>query len=753
MTFEASGSQFGGNSAPEPYREFFGVGRPEPVGGPFSLGGAVSAKLPFLGDVELFRARLFGELRAVFGLDIMAAFDPGSIDAVLPYDLALAFPDLDPVGDAGEIVSIHFAGTPNFDRDSGFTTSFPSLRFQLDLVAALDVLLAAELGVAGNNRTYVLADFSPSTTIPLISVDTARQTAEGAADPVNLFGVTTEELVDMAGLDPAYDANGQFAGISIPLNSFVSAPEAKEKPKTEVKEEDGENPRKDEEKPEEPDLSGIDLGSIDILVPSINTVSKLVNGIFVTDPRRKLLNGEIVQDLDADGNNIAEGNKDDLARLVLDVDGLITFATGGLFPPLEFGFPPLEGSLGPLDFSAAFYYNLFDVELEAALPLVQEFTLTPELRTRLSFFALNEDGSKGAAKFVDVAQVERQLVYDPTGVFQDAAVEARLRELAAQNLAYARDVELFVDFEDGIPGAFTGQTGSIGGHMVWRPAGTTEWQDLDNGTVLARSAPILGEDQTIELDLDGIEVGYRISRGSGDGAQIEVIRVAFDPSDSLYRQQVAEVVSPLQQTPFLRDIGALSLRYDGAMTHVEVETEAYPLATNRTGLEFDLSLLLSGLAASAEFDASVDIGPFTLGAGFDIDLGPLFRESFPLFNLEIVDLYNKAFRLQDSHVASFVLGAEPPAPQFGDAILGTPQADTLDGTEGDDRIIGFAGDDSIRGLGGADTIEPGEGAATIQGGDGQDVLDFGGLDGRVLGGDLSATIRAGERAGVAVWAG
>ncbi|WP_137179810.1 Ig-like domain-containing protein [Roseomonas sp. AR75] len=758
VIFEPSGGQFGGNQPPEPYHEFFGVGRPTPFGGPFSLGGAVSANLPFIGNVELFRARLFGELRAVFGLDITAAFDPGSIDAILPYDLALSFPDLDPVADNNEIVSIYFAGTPDFGQDSGFTTSFPSLRFQLDLVAALDVLLAAELGVAGNNRIYKLADFSPSTTIPLISVDTARQTAEGAADPVNLLGVTTEELVDMAGLDPAYDANDQFAGISVPLNTFVSSPKAKEKPKAEVKEEGEEVPPKDdeeeeEEEEEEPDLSGIDLGSIDILVPSINTASKLLDGVFVTDPRRKLLNGEIVEDLDADGNNIAEGNKDDLARLVLDVDGLITFATGGAFPPLEFGFPPLEGSIGPLSFSAGFYYNLFDVELEAVLPLVQEFTLTPELRTRLSFYALNDDGSKGAEKFVDVVQVERQLVYDPTGVFQDAAVQAELRDLASQNLTYARDLELFVDFEDGIPGAFTGQTGSIGGRMVWRPAGTTEWLDLDAGTVMARSAPILGEDQTVELDLSGVEVGYRISRGSGAGAQIEIIPVAFDPSDSLYRQQVAEVVSPLQQTPFLRDIGALSLRYDGETTFVEVETQAYPLATNRTGLEFDLSLLLSGLAASAEFDASIDIGPFTLGAGFDIDLGPLFRESFPLLNLEIVDLYNKAFRLQDSHLASFVLGAEPPAPEFGDAILGTPQADTLDGTEGDDRIIGFAGADSIRGLGGADTIEPGEGAATIEGGDGQDVLDFGGLDGRVLSGDLSATIRAGERAGVAVWAG
>jgi Ca2+-binding RTX toxin-like protein len=749
VVFEPSGSQFGGGAAPEPFQRFFGIGQPTPVGGPFSLGGAVSAKLPFIGEVELFRARLFGELRAVFGLDISAAFDPGSIDAVLPYNVALAFPDLDPVADDGEIIAIHFAGRPDFDAQSGFTTSFPSLRFQIDLVAALDVLLAAELGVAGNNRTFVLADFSPNTRIPLISVDTARQTGDGAADPVNLFGVTTQELVDMAGLDPAYNANGDFAGISVPLNTFVSKPEAKEKPKAEVEKEGDKVPKEDEDEEEEPDLSGIDLGSIAILVPSINTVSKYVDGVFVTDPTRKLLNGEIVPDLDENGVNIGEGNKDDLVVLTLDVDGLITFATGGAFPPLEFGLPPLKGSLGPMNFEASFYYNLLDVELEAALPLVQEFTLTPALRTRLSFFEVNDQGGKGAQKFVDAIQVERQLLFDPTGVFQDPDVEKTLRELA-KNPTYARDIELFVDFKDGIPGSFTGETGSVGGRMVWSQDGGTNWQNLETDTVLARSAPMLGQDQAVELDLSGIEVGYRIIIGSGPG---EIIPVAFDPTDSVYRQQVTEIVAPLQQTPFLPDIGALSLRYDGATTYVEVETQAFPLATNRTGLEFDLSLLLSGLAASAEFDASVDVGPFTLGAGFDIDLGPLFQESFPLLNLDIVDLYNETFRIQDSHIASFVLGAEPPPTDYGDAIVGTPGADSLEGADGNDQIVGLGGDDVLRGLGGADTIQPGEGGATVEGGAGVDVLDFSDIDARVLLYPYLPGMQSGARFGVTLGGG
>ncbi|NYS26604.1 hypothetical protein HUK65_16585 [Rhodobacteraceae bacterium 2376] len=80
---------------------------------PFDLPLSLSATLPFVGEAELFSARLFGELAATFGLQVTAAAnngrpdpdDPGAtptgtITATLPYQLAYSFPTLDPAGDA-----------------------------------------------------------------------------------------------------------------------------------------------------------------------------------------------------------------------------------------------------------------------------------------------------------------------------------------------------------------------------------------------------------------------------------------------------------------------------------------------------------------------------------------------------------------------------------------------------------------------------------------------------------------------------
>ena len=765
--FSLSGSQFDGTTdSGFRYEKFFGIGGDEPVGGPFSLGGPVSVNLPFVGETELFRARVFGELGATFGINIIAALEvgnpdpaapdepvPGSINAVLPYRIAYAVPELDPVADDGALVNLLFASdfAPEVDPQTGFNTLFPGFLFELQLVAALDVLLAAEFGALGNNGTVKLLDFDAETVFPLVSVDTTRTTPEGDADPVNLLGVTTQELIDLIpGTEPAYNLNGEFAGIGVPFAQFLSSPKAKEQPKpeTQVK---GDEPPKEENEVEPPDPTGLDVGRIEIFVPNINTVSKEVDGVFVTDPSKRLVDGVAEDDLDPDGDNLNAGNKDDLAALTLDLDGILTYATGFTFPPLEYNFPAVGFTLGDFAaFSAQFSYNLFDVELRAALPLVQEFTLTPAFAQKLRFFEKLPDGSKGAPKLVDVVQIARTLEFDESGSFQSDEVARRLKELAADNERVAQDVALFVDFDAGIPGSFTGQTGSIGGRLAVSEDGGTNWRDLFSNAAdpIAESAPALGRDQTAEIDVSGLTFAYRIYRDDVEGAPDEFILIDFDPTATVFRFGQRERIAPLSETPFLTDLAALALEYDGDETLVEIESRAQPLVTHRTGLEFDLSMLLQGLGATAAFGAAVDLGPVTISGGFDVELGPLFSERYPLFNADLVDLYVNDFQLFDSTFTSFVLGAAPPPQDYGDAILGTTGNDApLEGTGGDDVIFGFAGDDSIFGFGGDDLILPGEGRNEVDGGDGIDTVDFGDIDRPAVASGPSS-FNIGERPGV-----
>jgi Ca2+-binding RTX toxin-like protein len=731
VTFSPSGAQVQTSSGEGfSYNEFFGVGEPDLVGGDFSIGGAVNVSLPLIGDRELFRARLFGEIGAKFGLRVQAELDPGSIDATLPYALTVAYPTLDPVADANRTVGLFFDQAFAPDADSGFTTSFPSLLFQLDLEARLRALLGAEFGVLGDNTTFTVIDFDAPVTIPIFSLDSDRQTDAGDADPINLLGLDTQTLLDFVpNVEAATNLGGEFAGVRVPLNSFFSSPAGKDAPKEDATPPGDKKP--DAEEP--PDPEGLDLGSIDILIPNINTVSKAVDGVFVVDPTKELRNGEIV-DLDTPdaprdvfGDLLDPGDRDDLAALTLDLDGLLTYATGGTFPPLEFGVSTPDLEIGPAAFSVDFFYNLLDVELRAALPLVQEFTLTPAIAQKVAFF----DPDTGAAKTVQVETVERQLLFDANGVFQSAAVEARLRELATETPQVARDLDLFVDFAAGVPGSFTADVGGVTGRLVVdRPEAAGEpdrgFEALTTLTgPIARSAPIFGQDQNVEIDLTGFAFAYELIDDRGAAPVSEFIPVAFDPTDTVYRFKEVQTLAALSETGFIDDLAALNVVYEGGLTEVVVTSQARPLVDARTGLEFDLSLLLEGLAASADFNASVDVGPVTVGGSIGFELGPLFSERFPLLNLDIIDLYADSFTITDEAATAFLLGGVAPPPDFGDAIVGTPDDDPdLAGTPLDDEIVGLGGADVLSGASGADSLFPGFGGGSNDGGEGEDTLDY-----------------------------
>lgn len=771
--FETTAGQFGTGADRIEYTRFFGLGGGEddPFRVPFDLPLSLSVDLPFVGAVELFSARIFGELAATFGLQVTAAVnsgapdpdDPdataaGTISTVLPYTLAYSFPTLDPVGDAGELITLRLGNSFAPDDDAGFTTLFPRLEFRLDLVAGLAADIAAEVGRDGSYKEFTVLDFEASTSYELLSLDSGRRDAEGEKDPVNaLGGTTTQEIIeDIDWLDPVYDREGEFAGVEIPFNQFFSKPETKDKEKAEADVDgqtapDDDDPEEDDEERDPPDPAGLDLGSLQILVPNINATSEYVDGVFVTDPTERVVDGEIIDDVDADGFAQARGNRGDIAILTIDVDGLVTYATGGSFPPMEFAFEQIEHSIADvLTLTADFYYNLFDVELVASLPLVQDFTVTPELGTRLNFFEVTAEGGKGAAKPVEIVQLEQVLLFDENGAFQSQDVADRLVELAeTSSVRVAQDVAQFVDFAAGIPGAFTGQTASIGGRVVVREdAGP--WRELFTNAAdpIARSAPALGMDQLQPLDLSGLSFGYKIFRDDIALGNFEIVEFDFDEAASIFRVETHETVAPLSVTPYLTDVDALNLRYDGADTWVEVEHRAQPVITNRTGLEFDLELVLSAMEFYAAFGAYVDLGFTEIGGQIEFDIGPLWRERFPLFNASLADFYNEQFQVFDdanSHVETFVLGAAPPSADYGDAIVGTEGDDVLDALPEGSIIVMLGGNDTVTGGQGNDTIFMGMGRNTIDGGAGLDTLDLGMIETPLVTREISSLF--GERVG------
>lgn len=690
VTFTPKDSQFGPGAGGDPIEPmFFGIGGDELRTTPFSVGGPVVMDLPFLGETEVLTARLFGELGARMGLEITAGLEkgaddpddpdlitPGQIAAVLPYDLVVAYPTLAADAASGDLVDLFFDTTfnPGASAETGFQTRFPSLIFEMNLINELDVVLGAEVGILGSNTTFTPVDFNASTSIPLISVDTARTDDEGDADPLNVLGIGTQTIISLLGLNPIENENGEFAGISVPLNAFFNTtlPEDRAGGTTDVT---GEQP--EGRVPERPE---IDIGRIELFVPNINVTSMEVDGVYVADPDKRVVNG-VVQD-DATG----QGNKDDLAALVLDLDGLTTLATGGAFPPLELGWELFNSNNGeteedasPFELAIDFYYNLLDVELRAAFPLAQEFELTPEIATKVSFFETTPEGEKGDAVAVQVAQTKKQLLFDASGSFTSDAVAQRLSELAAQSTQVARDIELFVDLERAIPGAFTGDVGGVSGVLgISRDGGPFQPLDALGDAPIVESAPQLGENQNVDLDLTGIEFGYIISSQINGPETTEVIPLDFNPDDTVFRFVEVEAAAGLTETDFFTDLSALNVIYGGEQIFVEVETEARPIIRSTTGLEFDLSLLLSGLEFEAGFNASVDLGPFSVGVGLDLGVGPLFDETIPLFDADLITLFDETFSITDSKTTTFLLGGDEAGGELAPgAIVGTEDDDNL----------------------------------------------------------------------------
>ncbi|MEM7211989.1 MAG: LamG-like jellyroll fold domain-containing protein, partial [Pseudomonadota bacterium] len=373
----------------------------------------------------------------------------------------------------------------------------------------------------------------------------------------------------------------------------------------------------------------------------------------------------------------------------------------------------------------------------------------PDVVTQLQFFEANPDGTKqtttnaegeevGVEKLVTVRTERKVLTFDETGTFRDATVEARLKQLADSNQTYANDIDLFVDFDKGISGGFTGQTASVGGRMIISRDGGNTWEELVTNVSepIAVSEPDFGQNQNLPLELnDDTLLGYRLFIGSGSAEVIEDYVIEFNKDDSVYVEEIEATEALISETPFLDELAALNLVYDDDDTFVEVVHKAVPIVTNRTGLEFDLSLLLRGLEAGASFAAGVDIGPFDIGVDLGFEFGPLLDEEFLLFSADLIDFFNDSFQIEDSRTTSFVLGQAAGPSEYGDAIVLTDGNDTytstLTGTDANEQIIALGGEDSIDAGIGNDTINLGVGTDSIDGGDGFDTLDLSDLGGSI----------------------
>ncbi len=80
---------------------------------------------------------------------------------------------------------------------------------------------------------------------------------------------------------------------------------------------------------------------------------------------------------------------------------------------------------------------------------------------------------------------------------------------------------------------------------------------------------------------------------------------------------------------------------------------------------------------------------------------------------------------------------------FGNLLVGTNSADTIDGKGGDDLIKGLSGNDTLTGGTGCDTIYGGDGNDTAYGGSGSDYLDGGNGNDVLFGGDDCDTLVGG----------
>lgn len=712
--------QFGASSDPISDTIFLGIGGRRPVGGDFHLGGGVSANIPFKGQTEIFRAEVEGSVTGRFGLEFSWALDPGLVTTTQPYDFTILAPGgLVDTGDSYQISTS--AALDVDDPDGGYITEFPVLEVNLDLIMELAAQLEATFGVLGKNKTIEIFDFEVGVAVPIFDLDTSRD-----GDEFQVLGLSTEDIIRIVEGTPEDEEpvtqiiDGEF--VVEFTDVFESERHSEQEDVPIVEDNDGEPlVTADVET-----TQNIDLGRLILDIPSFQVEDAGFDGTsYVTD---------------------TDTNKENIVEIILDVDGIATQATGGSFPPLELtSSSTIE--VGPATIEADFSYNLIDVELVGGLPLVQFFTVTPKVETQVNFFDVNGDALE-----VEILTTRNTVNFNVDGVFQSAAVEARLRELAEDNARFATDIDLFVDFDGGIPGAFTGETASLAGAVVSRELNAngepvSAFTRLDNRELVGTSAPLFGEDQFAPVPVPTTtELAYLIAFTDPDNPAVEVQEFIplgiseFPASDTIW--DIGQTTSGefRDSTGWYGDQAVFDIVYQED-TVVEIESRSGGTVRNQTGLGLTLDLDLQGLAASADFDIEVDLGVFDFGTDFGFDVDELFRERFPVFDFtdpdEILTLIDETFEIDieavdPTLVNTFTVGGAIAGEDIAD-LRGTEDEDELRGSLEAELIVGLAGDDLLQGLRGDDTLQGGIGEDTLSGSFGRDRADFSDFAGEQVG--------------------
>ncbi len=109
--------------------------------------------------------------------------------------------------------------------------------------------------------------------------------------------------------------------------------------------------------------------------------------------------------------------------------------------------------------------------------------------------------------------------------------------------------------------------------------------------------------------------------------------------------RVVTSIAPLHEltAAIMRDVGepALIIKDQASAHHF-----AFKPSHMRLLQQADLVIWV-GRQFEAGFNASIDLGPFSVGVGLDLGVGPLFDETIPLFNADLITLFDETFSITD----------------------------------------------------------------------------------------------------------
>ena len=765
LVFNPRGGLFGADEAGVVWDAFLGLGAEAPLRGRFATAGGVSGWLPFVGDVELFRAGLSGEIATRLGLDVAFQLDAGATQASLPYEVAFTYPDAESLADDP---FFRLEGREALDgARAAFRTEWPNLLFTVDAVFELAVLVELLLGsdLADDDLTLKLIDFAFDAKLPIVDFFTGDNAAE------TLFGQNVAELLDnfsppdatfgeidfTEGEEAGRERGSLKAGDSISAGFNTDGLDLSiQEREDETRTADSEDGSDEESKPDDDaarrresqgsslldafDFGGGDLVTLTATLPLIELAAQ----------------GARADGTVSDTTVGVDGLLNRLAVLNIDMDNLLVEAIArALTAGAKGNMPGFEGvvgagaELGPVAAGAEFGYNLFDADLEFALPVNQTVDLAPApLRTQLSFYRAGPDGAPladgaGGAQpaFVETRTPRYSIYFNESNTFWDADVAEALRDAltdpALESERAVADVARFVDFENQrIPGAFTGETGSLSGGVVWTDAAAggvwfqlatqpeeTEWE--------ARSRPIIGADPDLSelrprdgrrykyvLYSDDTAVGTDGSVDLSEGNVLAAVDLDFAElvgPDGIFEARLDAVSAPITGTGFIEGAPSLDLIFPSTGDFVvEVAHRAGARVDNTTSLDFTLDIILSALEFN--FEAFVEL--FGARFGLPLDYGPLWRRVYPIVeDTALATLYDDGFEIGASlfDVAPGA-GAQAAADQESWRFL-VSAAGALDyvgvGTPGDDRIDLFdpavEASGSVEGGAGRDTLHTGRG--------------------------------------------